>query len=117
MFPLLIILFAATVELAPERAFSGKYLYETKQGVYQCITCKQPLFDSSHKYNSGSGWPSFTQPINPKSVYYLEDWELSFKRYQVLCRGCDSPLGHVFNDGPPPKNFRYCIQSNRLLLN
>ncbi len=100
-----------------ERAFSGKYLYETAAGSYLCITCKNPLFHSSDKYDSGAGWPSFKKTIAPESVYYLEDWTLSFKRYEVLCRGCDAHLGHVFNDGPPPKGLRYCINSITLILN
>lgn len=97
-----------------DRAFSGKYLYEEREGIYACAACKAPLFSSEDKYNSGAGWPSFRGPIQPKAVYYLEDWELSFKRYGVLCRACHSHLGHVFNDGPPPKNLRYCIQSGAL---
>lgn len=99
-----------------ERGFSGKYLYETAKGIYQCSSCKNPLFSSEDKYDSGSGWPSFKKPLTPKSVYYLEDWSLSFKRYEVLCRGCNAHLGHVFNDGPPPKNLRYCVNSLSLIL-
>lgn len=103
-------------EKGTERAFSGTYLYETSAGIYQCAACKNPLFHSSDKYDSGAGWPSFRKPIQPESVYYLEDRNLSFKRYEVLCRGCDSHLGHVFNDGPPPKGLRYCINSITLFL-
>lgn len=99
----------------PERAFSGKYLYSEDVGIYHCLSCKNPLFSSGEKYDSGSGWPSFKKPIHPKSVYYLEDWKLSFKRYLVLCRGCNTPLGHVFHDGPPPKRLRYCIKSTTLI--
>lgn len=101
-------------EKKSDRAFSGKYLYEEREGIYACSECKAPLFSSEDKYDSGAGWPSFRGPIQPKAVYYLEDWELSFKRYEVLCRGCNSSLGHVFHDGPPPKNLRYCIQSSAL---
>jgi len=99
-----------------ERAFSGAYLYETSHGTYLCAQCKNELFLSEDKYDSGSGWPSFRKPINPKSVYYLEDNNLPFKRYEVLCRKCDSHLGHVFNDGPPPKGLRYSVHSITLLL-
>lgn len=99
-----------------DRAFSGKYLYEERAGIYACAACKAPLFSSEDKYNSGAGWPSFRGPIEKKAIYYLEDWELSFKRYAVLCRGCHSHLGHVFHDGPPPKNLRYCIQSSMLVF-
>jgi peptide-methionine (R)-S-oxide reductase len=99
-----------------ERAFSGKYLYTTEKGIYHCASCKNPLFSSEDKYDSGSGWPSFKKTIHSKTVYYLEDWTYSFKRYKVLCRGCNARLGHVFNDGPPPKNLRYCINSITLIL-
>lgn len=99
-----------------ERAFSGKYLYETKTGTYSCLNCKNPLFDSKEKYDSGAGWPSFKKPIQPESVYYLEDWNLGFKRYQVICRKCHAHLGHVFNDGPPPKGLRYCVNSSTLIF-
>jgi peptide-methionine (R)-S-oxide reductase len=99
-----------------ERAFSGKYLYEESQGVYLCAQCQSPLFDSTDKYDSGSGWPSFKKCIDSKSVYYLEDSSLSFKRYAVLCRHCNHSLGHVFNDGPPPKGLRYCIYSINLIF-
>lgn len=103
-------------EKGTERAFSGKYLHETADGTYSCAACKNPLFDSKDKYNSGAGWPSFLKPIEPKKVYYLEDWDLPFKRYEVLCRVCSSHLGHVFHDGPPPKNLRYCINSITLIF-
>lgn len=103
-------------EKGTERAFSGKYLYETRSGTYKCAACKAPLFSSNDKYDSGAGWPSFQKPLDSKSVYYLEDQNLSIKRYEVLCRGCDSHLGHVFNDGPPPKGLRYCINSITLIL-
>lgn len=94
-----------------ERAFHGKYLHHEEEGIYHCAACELPLFHSDAKYDSGAGWPSFTKPIAPKNVYYLEDFSLGFKRYEVLCRQCDSHLGHVFNDGPPPKRLRYCINS------
>ena len=103
-------------EKGSERAFSGKYLYEQGTGIYICAACKNPLFNAADKYDSGAGWPSFLKPTKPKSVYYLVDHSLSFRRYEVLCRGCDSHLGHVFNDGPPPKGLRYCINSITLIL-
>lgn len=103
-------------EKGTERAFSGKYLYETSRGTYVCAACKNPLFHSDDKYDSGSGWPSFRKAIKSENIYYLEDRSLPFKRYQILCRGCNSHLGHVFNDGPPPKGLRYCVNSITLIL-
>ncbi len=99
-----------------ERAFSAKILFSTAEGAYLCAACELPLFSSKNKYNSGSGWPSFTQPIYPKNVYYLPDPNTIVQRYEVLCRRCDSHLGHVFHDGPPPKQLRYCINSVALIL-
>jgi peptide-methionine (R)-S-oxide reductase len=103
-------------EKGTERAFSGTYLFETTRGVYRCAECRNPLFHSDDKYDSGAGWPSFRKPIASESIYYLEDGHLSFKRYEVLCRGCKGHLGHVFNDGPPPKGLRYCINSITLVI-
>jgi len=103
-------------EKGTERAFSGQYLYETASGTYLCADCKSELFHSSDKYDSGAGWPSFKKPIHSKSVYYLKDTKLSIQRYEVLCRGCNAHLGHVFNDGPPPKGLRYTINSVTLYL-
>lgn len=95
-----------------ERSFSGSHLFEKRKGTYHCAGCKEPLFRSEDKYiEPNSGWPTFTKPIESKKVYYLEDKTLSFKRYEVLCKGCDSHLGHIFKDGPPPTYFRYTINS------
>lgn len=100
-----------------EKAFSGAYLHEWRNGSYLCAACECPLFDSKDKYEElGSGWVSFCQPINAKSVFYEEDWRLPFKRYEVLCRSCRSHLGHVFHDGPPPKQLRFTINSIALLF-
>lgn len=98
-------------EKKTERAFSGEHLHRTDPGIYACAACAHPLFKSEDKYNAGSGWPSFTQPIESKSVYYSPDLKGPVQRYEVLCRGCDSYLGHVFHDGPPPRLLRYCINS------
>lgn len=99
-----------------ERPFSGEHLRRSEPGVYRCAACDLPLFDAIQKYDVGNGWPNFKQPIDPKNVDYLEDWSLPFKRYEVLCSGCGSHLGHVFHDGPPPKYLRYCINSISLFF-
>lgn len=100
-----------------ERAFIGEYAYaKGKQGIYQCAACALPLFDAADQYDAGGGYPCFKRPIAAKNVYYEEDRALPFKRYEVLCRRCDSHLGHVFPDGPPPKHLRYCINSIALFL-
>lgn len=100
-----------------ERSFSGSYLFENRKGIYHCAACKECLFRSEDKYlEPHSGWPAFTKPIESKKIYYLEDRTFSFKRYEVLCRSCDSHLGHIFKDGPPPKYFRYTINSIALIF-
>src|SRR5690348_4343031 len=90
-------------EKGTERAFSGKYLFALETGTYLCAACEQPLLRSKDKYDAHSGWPCFTQTIDSECVYYLPDPVPYVKRYEVLCRSCDSHLGHVFHDGPPPK--------------
>lgn len=104
-----------------ERSHLGEYVITEKTGIYHCAACDLPLFDSKDKYRSNSGWPSFTKPISPKQVYYLEDWAMGFKRYEVLCSRCDSHLGHVFNNGlnqenPEKNELRYCINSIALKI-
>jgi len=94
-----------------ERAFLGKYTYKQGEASYCCAACDLPLFEGSEQYDARSGYPSFKKAVTAKNVYFEEDWSFSFKRYEILCRRCDSHLGHLFNDGPPPKNLRFCINS------
>jgi peptide-methionine (R)-S-oxide reductase len=102
--------YAVMRERRTERAFSGKY--RPLEGViYSCAACGLALFDSKDQYNAGNGYPSFKRAIVKKNIYFAEDRSLSFKRYEVLCRCCDSHLGHVFKDGPPPKGLRFSINS------
>jgi len=94
-----------------ESPFTGSHFSNQHEGVYTCGACNQPLFDSDHKYDSGTGWPSFWMPISPHAIDYKEDRSLLALRQEVVCSHCDSHLGHVFSDGPPPSNKRYCINS------
>ena len=99
-----------------EPAFSGTYWDTKEAGVYQCVCCGSDLFDSSSKFDSGTGWPSFYQAIRPQQVATKEDSSLFMKRTEVLCNQCDSHLGHVFPDGPQPTGLRFCINSASLKL-
>ena len=94
-----------------ERPFSGKYLDNKENGIYICVCCETELFDSDKKYNSNSGWPSFTEPLSDHLIKPLEDRSHFMVRTEVRCNNCDAHLGHVFPDGPGQNGLRYCINS------
>lgn len=96
---------------ATEPPFSGKWYRHKEPGTYVCIACKAPLFASEAKYDSGSGWPSFFQPVTRAAVGLLQDESQGMHRTEVRCAACESHLGHVFPDGPKPTGLRYCINS------
>lgn len=104
--------YAVLREKGTEPAFTGKYVDNHDSGVYKCAACDQQLFDSGTKFDSGTGWPSFTDPMNLEHVELKDDSEFGMQRTEVVCKRCGSHLGHVFDDGPQDKGGkRYCINS------
>ncbi len=99
-----------------ERAFTGRYWNHTAIGIYRCVGCGTALFASDTKFDAGCGWPSYFEPIDPANVREVRDTSHGMIRTEVVCNVCDSHLGHVFPDGPPPTGLRYCINSLSLVF-
>ncbi|TDQ25407.1 peptide-methionine (R)-S-oxide reductase [Tenacibaculum caenipelagi] len=108
--------FKITRQKGTERPNSGELCSVYDAGKYKCVCCGTPLFDSSIKFSSGTGWPSFTQPIKENAIKYEKDTTFGMVRVEVMCNACDAHLGHVFPDGPEPSGLRYCINSASMVL-
>ncbi|WNB17129.1 peptide-methionine (R)-S-oxide reductase MsrB [Marivirga arenosa] len=108
--------FQITRKKGTERAFTGEYCEAHEAGKYACRCCGTTLFDSTLKFDSSSGWPSFTEPFKDNVIKYEKDVSFGMVRVEVLCNVCEAHLGHVFPDGPPPTGLRYCINSASIKL-
>ena len=103
--------FVVTRRAGTEEPYSGELVEEHHPGIFRCVDCGNALFDSKAKFESGTGWPSFWEPIAPQNVYERPDTSIGVERREIKCALCDAHLGHVFPDGPPPTDLRYCMNS------
>ena len=109
--------YRVTRQKGTESPHTGALCSIYDEGQYNCICCNTPLFDSTLKFDSSSGWPSFTQPIQVNSIKYHKDVSFGMVRVELICNSCDAHLGHIYPDGPPPSGLRYCVNSEAMVLN